>query len=86
MIVNFLISSYLYYEFLEEGLLARVGIFGAFGGILALCFGLFGGNDLNLLNGIALTICAFSLEENTAFLIRKLKKYVTAKKETIKDA
>jgi len=87
-IISFVIGCYLYYEFLKEGLLARMMIFGAILGILGFSFGLSNGNkinDLNILNGIVLCICAFSLEENTAFLMRKLKAYISKKKEKKKS-
>ena len=78
-IIGLLISSYLYYEFLKGGLLARIWMFGSLLGLLSFCFGLGQGNkvtDLTVLNGIAIFICAFSLEENMAFLIRKIKKKI----------
>jgi len=84
-IFSFLIGCYLYYEFLKEGLLARMMIWGGLIGILGFCFSLSGENkinDLNVLNVIAVFICAFSLEENTAFLLRKLKAYVKEKKKS----
>ena len=82
-IFSLLLGCYLYYEFLKTGLLARMMIWSGFLGILNFCFGFSGENkmnDLNVLNGIVLCICAFSLEENTAFLIRKLKIYLREKK------
>ena len=72
-IISFLIACYLYYEFLKEGLLARLWLFGSLLGILSFCLGLGRGNQIGWLNGITVLICAFSLEENTVFLIRKLK-------------
>ena len=84
IIVGFLIGCYLYYEFLKDGLLPRIIIFVSLAGILNFCFGFgFGNkiNDLNLLNGITIFICALSLEENTVFFIRKLKAYIKTKKE-----
>ena len=83
-IFSLLLSCYLYYEFIDDGLLPRLWLFGTFGAILSFCFGLGNGNhinDVNVLNTIALIICAFSLEENTAFFIRKLKKYIELRKE-----
>jgi hypothetical protein len=79
-IISFVIASYLYYEFLKEGLLARLWLFGSFLGILIFCLGI-KMNRLNILNTITIFICSFSLEENTAFLIRKLKTYLEINKE-----
>lgn len=80
-VVGLFISSYLYYEFLKEGLLGRLWIFGSFLGILWFCFSHNSAIQVNWLNGTTLFICAFSLEENTAFLIRKTKAYIKSKKE-----
>jgi len=76
-----IIGGYIYYEFLKEGWIGRLFILSSFLGILRFGLDVSYGNPVNWLRSITLLICAFSLEENTAFLIRKLKKYITAKKE-----
>ena len=60
--------------------ISSIFILVGFLGILTFCLGIDGGNytpekedDMNILNGIAIGICALSLEKNTVFLIRKLK-------------
>ena len=85
-IVGLFVCSYLYYDM--EDFWWRMCIFVNFTVVLSFCFGISFGNrvtDLNWQNGITLAICAFSLEENTAFLIRKLKKHIKAQKEKKKE-
>ena len=55
--------------------------------ILTFCLGIDGGNytpqkedDMNVLNGVIISICALSLERNIIYFLRKFKNYRQCKK------